>query len=174
MPGSHASSNLRSQDISFYWDLSGFENVWILSINNALKICFVVGSLQILVTCSTAIWISEVTIKDCPPPPQLHSGYYTEVSGSDGRIKYVEYFCNNAYILSGDSKRTCQKNGTWSGSQPLCVRGNISTSSCKAIMKYLLQTHCQLEHLNCFTACREPKVSKLVRQKVLKYQPPSR
>uniref|UniRef100_A0A673JFH6 Peptidase S1 domain-containing protein n=1 Tax=Sinocyclocheilus rhinocerous TaxID=307959 RepID=A0A673JFH6_9TELE len=41
-------------------------------------------------------------------------------------------------------------------------------------MKYLLQTHCQLEHLNCFTACREPKVSKLVQQKVLKYQPPSR
>uniref|UniRef100_A0A8C2B0R6 Uncharacterized protein n=1 Tax=Cyprinus carpio TaxID=7962 RepID=A0A8C2B0R6_CYPCA len=41
-------------------------------------------------------------------------------------------------------------------------------------MKYLLQTNCELEHLNCFTACREPKVSKLVRQKVLKYQPPSR
>ncbi len=119
-------------------------------------------------------WITEVTIKDCPPPPQLHSGYYTEVSGSDGRIKYVEYFCNSTYILSGDSKRTCQKNGTWSGSQPLCVRGNISTSRCKAIMKYLLQKHCQLEHLNCFTACREPKVSKLVRQKVLNYQPPSR
>uniref|UniRef100_A0A8C1JH20 Peptidase S1 domain-containing protein n=1 Tax=Cyprinus carpio TaxID=7962 RepID=A0A8C1JH20_CYPCA len=41
-------------------------------------------------------------------------------------------------------------------------------------MKYLMQTNCELEHLNCFTACREPKVSKLVRQKVLKYQPPSR
>uniref|UniRef100_A0A671MKQ5 Peptidase domain containing associated with muscle regeneration 1 n=1 Tax=Sinocyclocheilus anshuiensis TaxID=1608454 RepID=A0A671MKQ5_9TELE len=82
---------------------------------------------------------------NCPPPPQLHNGYSTEVSGSDGRLKYVEYFCNNTYILSGDSKSTCQKNGTWSGSQPLCVR-----------------------------ACREPKVSKLVRQKVLKYQPPSR
>uniref|UniRef100_A0A673JUH3 Peptidase S1 domain-containing protein n=1 Tax=Sinocyclocheilus rhinocerous TaxID=307959 RepID=A0A673JUH3_9TELE len=62
----------------------------------------------------------------------------------------------------------------WSGSQPLCVRGTVSTSSLKPIMKYRLQTNCELEHLNCFTACREPKVSKLVRQKVLKYQPPSR
>uniref|UniRef100_A0A672LCI1 Peptidase domain containing associated with muscle reration 1 n=1 Tax=Sinocyclocheilus grahami TaxID=75366 RepID=A0A672LCI1_SINGR len=68
---------------------------------------------------------------------------FQEVSGT--KSINIEYFCNNTYILSGDSKRTCQKNGTWSGSQPLCVR-----------------------------ACREPKVSKLVRQKVLKYQPPSR
>ncbi|KAK7176116.1 hypothetical protein R3I93_000390 [Phoxinus phoxinus] len=94
---------------------------------------------------SAPVCIKEVIIKECPTPPQVHNGYSAEVSGSDGRIKYVEYFCNNTYILSGDSKRTCQKNGTWSGSQPLCVR-----------------------------ACREPKVSKLVRQKVLKYQPPSR
>lgn len=95
---------------------------------------------------SAPVCIKEVTIKGCPPPPtQFHNGYVTEVSGSDGRIKYVEFFCNNTYILSGDSKRICQKNGTWSGSQPLCVR-----------------------------ACREPKVSKLVQQKVSKIQPPSR
>ncbi|XP_067293549.1 inactive serine protease PAMR1 [Pseudorasbora parva] len=93
---------------------------------------------------SAPVCIKEVIIKECPTPPQVHNGY-SEVSGSDGRTKYVEYFCNNTYILSGDSKRTCQNNGSWSGSQPLCVR-----------------------------ACREPKVSKLVRQKVLKYQPPSR
>ncbi|XP_051539012.1 inactive serine protease PAMR1 [Myxocyprinus asiaticus] len=91
------------------------------------------------------VCIKEIIIKDCPSPPQLHNGYSIEVAGSDGKIKYVEFFCNNSYILSGDSKRTCQKNGTWSGSQPLCIR-----------------------------ACREPKVSKLVRQKVLKFQPPSR
>ncbi|XP_043101469.1 inactive serine protease PAMR1 [Puntigrus tetrazona] len=94
---------------------------------------------------SAPVCIKEVAIKDCPSPPQLNNGYYSEVSGSDGRIKYVEYFCNGTYILSGDSKRTCQKNGTWSGSQPLCVR-----------------------------ACKEPRVSKLVRQKVLKNQPPPR
>nr|XP_017212577.1 inactive serine protease PAMR1-like [Danio rerio] len=91
------------------------------------------------------VCIKEVAIKDCPAPPQLHNGYSTEISASNGRLKYVEYSCNNTYILSGDWRRVCQKNGSWSGSQPMCVR-----------------------------ACREPKVSKLVRQKLLKYQPPSR
>ncbi|XP_056602708.1 inactive serine protease PAMR1 [Triplophysa dalaica] len=91
------------------------------------------------------VCLKELIIKDCPTPPQLHNGYFTEVSGSNGRIKHVELYCNNTYILSGDSKRTCQINGTWSGSQPLCVR-----------------------------ACKEPKISKLVRQKIVKHQPPSR
>jgi len=94
---------------------------------------------------------TEVIIKECPTPPQVHNGYSAEVSGSDGRIKYVEYFCNNTYILSGDSKRTCQKNGTWSGSQPLCVRGTISSSSFKSIVKYLtLYFECVLaKHVTC-------------------------
>ncbi|TRZ04415.1 hypothetical protein DNTS_013284 [Danionella cerebrum] len=91
------------------------------------------------------ICIKEVAIKDCPTPPQLHNGHSTKVLSSDGRVEYVEYFCNSTYMLSGDSKRTCQKNGIWSGSQPMCVR-----------------------------ACREPKVSKLVLQNILKHPPPSR
>ncbi|XP_062317947.1 inactive serine protease PAMR1 [Osmerus eperlanus] len=57
----------------------------------------------------------------------------------------VQFFCNHSYALSSDTRRTCQPNGTWSGAQPLCVR-----------------------------ACREPKVSELVRQRVLSPQAPSR
>ncbi|KAJ8003028.1 hypothetical protein DPEC_G00165110 [Dallia pectoralis] len=50
----------------------------------------------------------------------------------------VEFSCNHSYALIGDSRRICQPGGTWAGTQPLCVR-----------------------------ACREPKVSELVRQTVL-------
>ncbi|XP_019934513.2 inactive serine protease PAMR1 isoform X1 [Paralichthys olivaceus] len=57
----------------------------------------------------------------------------------------VEFFCNHSYALSGDAQRTCQADGTWSGKQPLCLR-----------------------------ACREPKVSELVKQRVLPPQTPSR
>ncbi|XP_030622574.1 inactive serine protease PAMR1 [Chanos chanos] len=57
----------------------------------------------------------------------------------------VQFFCNHSYALSGSAHRTCQPNGTWTGMQPLCVR-----------------------------ACREPKVSVLVRQTVLPPQVPSR
>ncbi|XP_064785804.1 inactive serine protease PAMR1-like isoform X1 [Oncorhynchus masou masou] len=57
----------------------------------------------------------------------------------------VDFFCNHSYALSGDARRTCQPGGTWGGTQPLCVR-----------------------------ACRESKVSELVRQRVLPPQAPSR
>ncbi|XP_061892016.1 inactive serine protease PAMR1-like [Entelurus aequoreus] len=57
----------------------------------------------------------------------------------------VEFFCNHSYALSGDFQWSCQPNGTWSGKQPLCVR-----------------------------ACREPKVSELVRQRIHPPQAPFR
>nr|XP_015820312.2 inactive serine protease PAMR1 [Nothobranchius furzeri] len=57
----------------------------------------------------------------------------------------VEFMCNHSYALSGDKRRSCQPGGTWSGKQPVCVR-----------------------------ACRAPKVSELVKQKVLPPLAPSR
>ncbi|XP_065812927.1 inactive serine protease PAMR1 [Labrus bergylta] len=81
--------------------------------------------------------------KSCPPLPRLYHGYQQPVPGV--KPDTVAFFCNHSYALSGDARRTCQPDGTWSGKQPLCVR-----------------------------ACREPKVSELVRQKVLPPQTPSR
>lgn len=57
----------------------------------------------------------------------------------------VEFRCNHSYALSGDAQRTCQADGTWTGMQPFCVR-----------------------------ACREPKVSELVKQRVLPPKAPFR
>ena len=34
----------------------------------------------------------------------------------------VSYFCNPGFKLSGDKNRTCQPDGQWSGTQPLCIR----------------------------------------------------
>ncbi|XP_068170211.1 inactive serine protease PAMR1 isoform X2 [Antennarius striatus] len=81
--------------------------------------------------------------KSCPPVPRLYHGYHRLVPGVEPET--VEFFCNHSYALSGDARRTCRPDGTWSGRQPLCVR-----------------------------ACREPKVSELVRQRVLPPQTPSR
>ncbi|KAF7702185.1 inactive serine protease PAMR1 [Silurus meridionalis] len=87
--------------------------------------------------------IIEAEGRKCPPPPRLYHGFYEWVSGADPET--VEFSCNHSYALSGSARRTCQPNGTWSDTQPICVR-----------------------------ACREPKVSVLVRQKVLPPQVPFR
>ncbi|KAL2088942.1 hypothetical protein ACEWY4_015841 [Coilia grayii] len=50
----------------------------------------------------------------------------------------VEFHCRNSHALSGNPHRSCLADGTWSGKQPRCVK-----------------------------ACREPKVSKLVKQRIL-------
>lgn len=81
--------------------------------------------------------------KSCPPHPRLYNGYHQVVPGAQPLT--VEFKCNHSYALSGDSRRTCQADGTWTGTQPFCVR-----------------------------ACREPKVSELVKQRVLPPQAPFR
>nr|XP_027792460.1 inactive serine protease PAMR1 isoform X2 [Marmota flaviventris] len=78
---------------------------------------------------------------------------YKKITGGPGLLngRYVKigtvvsFFCNNSYVLSGNEKRTCQQNGEWSGKQPICIK-----------------------------ACREPKVSDLVRRRVLPMQVQSR
>ncbi|CAK6960018.1 inactive serine protease PAMR1 [Scomber scombrus] len=83
------------------------------------------------------------TEKSCPPLPRLYHGYHQLVPGVE--TETVEFICNHSYALSGNARRSCQPDGTWSSKQPLCVR-----------------------------ACREPKVSELVRQRVLPPQALSR
>ncbi|XP_029010596.1 inactive serine protease PAMR1 isoform X2 [Betta splendens] len=81
--------------------------------------------------------------RSCPPLPRLYHGYRQALPGPEPRA--VEFHCNHSYALSGDARRVCRPDGTWSGTQPICVR-----------------------------ACREPKVSELVKQRVLPPQAPSR
>ncbi|XP_051040025.1 inactive serine protease PAMR1 isoform X4 [Phodopus roborovskii] len=78
---------------------------------------------------------------------------YKKITGGPGLLSehhvklgtVVSFFCNGSYVLSGNEKRTCQQDGEWSGKQPICVK-----------------------------ACREPKISDLVRRRVLSMQVQSR
>ncbi|MBN3278622.1 PAMR1 protease, partial [Polyodon spathula] len=76
--------------------------------------------------------------KQCGDPGRPLHGFYLLALGSGGEPIAARFFCNNSYSLSGNAQRTCQPDGTWSGRLPQCIR-----------------------------ACQEPKVSDLVRQKVL-------
>ncbi|NWR75906.1 PAMR1 protease, partial [Centropus unirufus] len=90
--------------------------------------------------------------KNCSDPGGPLNGYRRVVedtgllNGHYAKIgTVIAFFCNNSYVLSGNERRTCQDDGEWSGKQPICIK-----------------------------ACREPKISDLVRQKVLPMQVQSR
>ncbi|NXK09187.1 PAMR1 protease, partial [Herpetotheres cachinnans] len=90
--------------------------------------------------------------KNCSDPGGPLNGYRRVVEDTgflNGRYAkigtVIAFFCNNSYVLSGNEERTCQGDGEWSGKQPICIK-----------------------------ACREPKISDLVRQKVLPMQVQSR
>uniref|UniRef100_A0A8C6CB94 Inactive serine protease PAMR1 n=1 Tax=Monodon monoceros TaxID=40151 RepID=A0A8C6CB94_MONMO len=90
--------------------------------------------------------------RNCSDPGDPVNGYKKITGGPElinGRYAKIgtvlTFFCNNSYVLSGNEMRTCQQNGEWSGKQPICIK-----------------------------ACREPKISDLVRRRVLPMQVQSR
>lgn len=62
--------------------------------------------------------------KSCPPLHRLPHGYHQEAPGVEPRT--LQFFCNHSYVLSGDAQRACQPDGTWSGTQPECVKGRAA------------------------------------------------
>uniref|UniRef100_A0A3Q3X5E7 Inactive serine protease PAMR1 n=1 Tax=Mola mola TaxID=94237 RepID=A0A3Q3X5E7_MOLML len=81
----------------------------------------------------------------CVLPPKPTHGNHFLVYGPNDVLIALQYLCHQPYELSGNSQRTCLPNNTWSGTPPVCTQ-----------------------------ACREPKVSELVRQRVLPPQVPFR
>ena len=67
-------------------------------------------------------------IGNCPLLTGLGNGIMNCSLGDDGVPSYEDtcsFTCNNGYELTGSDSRTCQSNGTWSGSDDVCRRGNV-------------------------------------------------
>ena len=84
-----------------------------------LSVKFIVTVSAILI-CFLLLSLSSTVADDCGPldPP-------TEGSVSiNGTIvgSTATYTCNDGFTLQGGSTRTCQTNGQWSGSAPICQR----------------------------------------------------
>uniref|UniRef100_A0A3B4Z037 Inactive serine protease PAMR1-like n=1 Tax=Stegastes partitus TaxID=144197 RepID=A0A3B4Z037_9TELE len=96
---------------------------------------------------STKTLISATKTAACSLPEKPLNGYLLPVYGPKEELvlvnhrcaETIEFFCKNSYILSGNHQSTCLSNGSWSSGSPKCVK-----------------------------VCREPKVSDLVRQSVVK------
>ncbi|XP_060582617.1 sushi, von Willebrand factor type A, EGF and pentraxin domain-containing protein 1-like, partial [Ruditapes philippinarum] len=57
-------------------------------------------------------------ISGCPDLPKITNGLASETGSGVGSI--VTYRCNDGYRLQGPGQRTCEKDGSWSGSDPYC------------------------------------------------------
>lgn len=57
---------------------------------------------------------------ECGKPPPISNGVAESQTTHYGSL--VEYRCDDGYRLgNGAERRLCLENGTWSGSEPVCV-----------------------------------------------------
>jgi len=73
----------------------------------------------------------------CPSLPNPDNGMIscleddgsTAGSGPDSGTLFYEdtcnFTCNTGYELTGSDIRTCQSDGSWSGTETMCMRGNM-------------------------------------------------
>ena len=62
----------------------------------------------------------------CPPLSDPSNGMINCSLGDDGVPSYEDtcsFTCDAGYELTGSDTRTCQSNGSWSGSVAMCSRG---------------------------------------------------
>ena len=52
--------------------------------------------------------------------------------GDDGVPSFEDtcsFTCNTGYELTGSDTRTCQSDGSWSGSDGVCIQGDVTTKT---------------------------------------------
>ena len=62
----------------------------------------------------------------CPSLTNYDNGVINCSLGDDRVLSYEDtctYTCNTGYELTGSDTRTCQSDGSWSGSDVMCSRG---------------------------------------------------
>ena len=66
---------------------------------------------------------------DCGTLTRPANGHVSHTAGTTfGQT--ATYICDRGYNLVGDSTRTCQATGVWSGSEPTCERMLLPTCMC--------------------------------------------
>ncbi|XP_078574829.1 uncharacterized protein LOC144861025 isoform X2 [Branchiostoma floridae x Branchiostoma japonicum] len=79
-----------------------------------------------------AVSLVDISGVQCPVLTAPENG---AVNGGNSYQDVVQFTCNHGYQLIGDSSRTCQADGTWTGADPTCIAPDIdgcSSSPCLA------------------------------------------
>ena len=72
---------------------------------------------------SVVLFMFPSSAVDCPPLMNPRSGSVSVSGLRQGST--ATYSCNVGYNLMGDSPRTCDSTGTWTGSEPVCQRESL-------------------------------------------------
>ena len=87
-------------------------------------------------------------VVDCDNLTDPANGSVNHTSGTTF-AQTATYSCNIGYNLVGDSNRTCQDTGNWSGSAPTCqsmlLNGGHFTCMFKTTALFLVLEGCMLE-----------------------------
>jgi len=86
----------------------------------------------------------------CPSLAGPKNGEMSCSLGDDGVPSYDDtcsFTCNTGYERTGDDTRTCQSDGSWSGSDNVCRRGELCNISSLPTFR-LLDFHIQKLYLN--------------------------
>ena len=69
-----------------------------------------------------------ISITECPPLTASDNGGINCLLGDDGQPSLGDtctFTCDNGYKLSGSVIRSCQIDESWSGTEPVCIRGML-------------------------------------------------
>lgn len=61
----------------------------------------------------------------CAPPENPDNSYLRPVYGPQDKLVAVRYKCYPPFTLIGSHQRVCQRDATWSGQVPICVKGDF-------------------------------------------------
>ena len=74
-----------------------------------------------IVVIGESITAESLPMKKCP----THGSMWTYVANKSAAVTEVVYTCEEGFMLHGDHKRYCQRNGQWTGTRrdPHCSIG---------------------------------------------------
>ena len=92
-------------------------------------VCSYVNKPLLWLLCSFSLHDLFNCLVSCSSLPNPNNGIITCLLGDDGAPSYGDtcsFTCNTGYELTGSDTRTCQSDGSWSGSDVICSKGKLN------------------------------------------------